>query len=70
MNEADKVDESNSNDHVILVCVSESYWMLEGEGYLAAMLSGQGYFPTPIKCQEFSSRVALRWMVERGGDMQ
>ena len=45
---------------ILLVACSESYWLLEGEDYLSAMLSDEEYYPKPVRMINYQSSYELQ----------
>jgi hypothetical protein len=55
-----------TEDRIVLIGAEESYWLLNGEEYLSAMLSGEDYYPTPVIYYEYDSLFALNMDLEEG----
>ncbi len=55
-----------AEDALVLVGAEESYWLLKGEDYLSAMLSGEAYFPTPVIYYSYDSLYELSMDLEEG----
>lgn len=53
MHDAEKTSDGGEGDRIVLAQVNEAYWMLEGEPYLNAMLSGLDPVPKPVRCLQF-----------------
>lgn len=49
----------NQDKSIVLAQVEKSYWLLEGEPHLYAMLAAQGAYPIPVWCVRFSSVIEL-----------
>ncbi|WP_118136832.1 hypothetical protein [Oceanicella sp. SM1341] len=50
---------------IILAEVGQSYWLLEGEEHLSALLSNQAPYPRPVRCLRFDSDFAFRLFQSR-----
>ena len=46
-----------------LIAINQSYWLVEGEEYLDAMLMGNGFFPKPVRCMVFANAFEMRVFV-------
>ncbi|MEL6196536.1 MAG: hypothetical protein AAFT19_01690 [Pseudomonadota bacterium] len=55
-------------DRILLAQVEQAFWLLEGEAYLNAMLSGQGPHPKPVQCLRFPSAAAMEDFLSDGPD--
>lgn len=44
---------------IVLVQVKNSYWLLEGEEHIDALLSGLRPYPKPVRCLAFDSEFEL-----------
>ena len=60
------VPNDGDGDRILLVAVKESYWLLEGEPHLNAMLSGLEPFPKPVRCLRFESEFDLNLFLPDG----
>lgn len=50
---------------IVLVATGDSFWLLEGETHLSAMLSAEAPYPTPVLCRTYESVLELQMdMVE------
>ncbi|MEL6207505.1 MAG: hypothetical protein AAFR47_19660 [Pseudomonadota bacterium] len=47
-------------ERVTLLCLNETFWMHEGEEFIDAVLSKNGYYPTPVRCVVFSSAFEMQ----------
>ncbi|MCL5777308.1 hypothetical protein M1105_09950 [Limibaculum sp. FT325] len=47
-------------DVIVIVQVRNNFWLLEGEEYLGAMLSGQKPYPTPVRCLKFETEIEFK----------
>lgn len=45
---------------IVLVCCDESYWLLEGDEHLSAMLAGEENYPKPVKMITYASSYDLQ----------
>ena len=45
---------------ILLVATGDSYWLLEGEDYLSAMLSDEEYYPKPVRMINYQSSYDLQ----------
>ena len=55
-------DESQSAEHtdgILLARVNGTYWLIEGEAHLNALLMTTDGFPTPVRCMPLASMDAL-----------
>lgn len=59
-------ESSKNDDLVVLVGIGESYWLLEGEPYLSAVLSAEEYYPTPIICRSYKDMYELQMDMPEG----
>lgn len=57
---------SKTEECVIVVGADESYWLLSGEEYLSAVLSGEEFYPTPVIYYEYNSLYELNMDLEEG----
>ncbi len=57
---------AKTEECVIVVGADESYWLLSGEEYLSAMLSGEEFYPTPVIYYEYNSLYELNMDLEEG----
>jgi len=64
--EAKTETETQARERIVLVGAEESYWLLVGEKYLSAMLSAEGYYPTPVIYFEYDSLYELNLDLEAG----
>lgn len=58
--------EKEQVDQIVLIGFGDSYWLLHGEEYLSAMLSGEEYYPTPVIYYEYDSMFELTLDLEEG----
>nr|WP_321483150.1 hypothetical protein [uncultured Cohaesibacter sp.] len=57
---SDKIKEEKGEANAILLAqVGESYWLVEGDEHLAALLSAEQSYPTPVYCVRFASMFEL-----------
>ena len=52
-------------DPILLVRINESYWLLQGEAHLNALLAKSAPYPTPVRCLSFDSVIELRMALIR-----
>ena len=48
------------DDEIVLLGLEQSWWLYQGDDYLSPLISGQGSFPTPIRCLVFEDILQLR----------
>lgn len=48
---------------IVLAGIGQAFWLIEGEEFLGAMLSGQGSFPTPVICLRCEDAVELQLLI-------
>ncbi|MBL1437529.1 MAG: hypothetical protein COB08_015180 [Rhodobacteraceae bacterium] len=53
-------------DPIILIGTEDSHWLLRGEEYLSAMLSGEEFYPTPVIYYQYDSLYELSMDLEEG----
>jgi hypothetical protein len=58
--------ENEARERIVLIGAEESYWLLKGEDYLSAMLSAEGFYPTPVLYFEYDSMYELNMDLEEG----
>ncbi len=63
MNDVEEIEEAA---HIVLIGAEESYWLLKGEEYLSAMLSGEEFYPTPVIYYEYDSMYELNMDLDEG----
>ncbi|MEL6478804.1 MAG: hypothetical protein AAFR17_15850 [Pseudomonadota bacterium] len=63
------IPNDGEGDRIILVAVKESYWLLEGEPHLNAMLSDMAPFPKPVRCVQFDSEFDLNLFLPDGQNL-
>ncbi len=51
---------------ILLISCSESYWVLEGEEHLNAMLSDEAYYPKPVRMINYQSSYELQMDLPEG----
>lgn len=66
MPDAGLIPNEGGGDRIVLVEVNGSFWLLEGERFLNAMLSGLEPFPTPVQCVRFESEFDLNLFLPDG----
>jgi hypothetical protein len=49
-----------SGGEIVLLGLEQSWWLYQGDAYLSPLISGQGSFPTPIRCLVFENILQLR----------
>ena len=55
-----------TEERMILIGAGEGYWLLSGEEYLSALLSGEEFYPTPVIYYEYDSLYELNLDLEEG----
>lgn len=60
------IPNGGDGDRIVLVAIKQSYWLLEGEPYLNAMLSDSEPFPKPVHCVQFDSEFDLNLFLPDG----
>ncbi len=58
--------EKEPEDQIVLIGSEDSYWLLQGEEYLSAMLSAEEFYPTPVIYYEYDSMYELSMDLEEG----
>lgn len=51
---------------ILLIAIGDAYWLLEGEGYLSAMLSDEEFFPKPVRMINYKSSYDLNMDLPEG----
>ena len=69
MHDAATTPDGGDGDRIVLARVDEAYWMLEGERYLNAMLSGREAVPKPVRCLQFRTVFDLGLFLPVGQDL-
>lgn len=64
--DAVKTQEKEPEAGILLIGAEDNYWLLSGEDYLSAMLSGEEYFPKPVIYHEYDSLFELQLSLEEG----
>ena len=54
------------DDVIVIAQVNQSYWLLQGERHLSAMLSGLKPFPKPVRCVQFETLPELNVYLPEG----
>ena len=57
------------DDRIILAQINRSFWMLEGERHLTALLANNAPYPAPVHCIGFASEFDLMRMLPEGQSM-
>ncbi|MBP1852489.1 hypothetical protein [Rhizobium halophytocola] len=60
------MEDETQEDAILLARVDSSYWLLDGEPYLTAMLSAQAPYPKPVRCLEFATVAELNAVLPEG----
>ena len=60
------IEDTTEEESIVLIGAEESYWLLSGEKYLSAMLSGEEYYPTPVMYYEYDSMFELNAILDEG----
>ncbi len=60
------IEETEEDESIILIGTEESYWLLSGEKYLSAMLSGEEFYPTPVIYYKYDSMYELTADLDEG----
>ncbi|MEM7240061.1 MAG: hypothetical protein AAF501_19840 [Pseudomonadota bacterium] len=63
--EGDFTPEENE-ERIVLISCNESYWMLEGEDHIQAMLTDLKPFPKPVRCISFENQLDLALFLPKG----
>ena len=58
--------EIDIEETIVLIGSDSDYWLLRGEKYLSAMLSGEEYYPKPVIYYEYDSMYELTMDLEEG----
>ncbi len=66
MNDASAEWNWSGEPSITLVAVNTSYWMYRGEEFLNQMLSGQGFYPRPVRCLVFEDAFSLSAFLGKG----
>lgn len=56
----------DNEEKIVLVCVNDAYWMLEGEPHIKAMLTDLEPFPKPVRCISFENQLDLALFLPKG----
>ena len=48
---------------IVLAGIGRTFWLLEGEEFLTAMLSGRKPYPKPVICLRFADAVELKLLL-------
>jgi len=50
----------DNDPFILLARVGEGHWLIEGEEFLMAMLTGQRPYPTPVRLMIFTDMIELK----------
>ncbi len=58
--------EDDRDEGIVLVEVNQSFWLLDGEVYLNAMISNLGTYPKPVRCLRLQTVAELNDLLPDG----
>ncbi|MCD2184681.1 hypothetical protein [Rhizobium sp. GN54] len=58
--------EDDRDEGILLVEVEQSFWLLDGDAHLSAMLSNEKPYPKPVRCLGLPSMSALGELLPEG----
>ncbi|WP_090075023.1 hypothetical protein [Cohaesibacter marisflavi] len=62
------VSENGTAASILIAQLDEGYWLIEGDQHLAALLSAEEPYPTPVYCVRFASKFEMASLPSGGID--